>query len=179
MPAVPQQLFSSSTVTIGKAQQIEMSNSDYIAISAGIVALLALFATIYQAYLTRLHNRLSVKPHLSITQLFFKEKPASIAIKNHGPGSAIIKTISLVFENKEYSFCDDSSINEFLKLVNVDAEYYHFDSGSALGAGSEMPLIEFKEGLPDDFHQRLSALPGRIAVKASYECVYGVKYNIQ
>lgn len=45
---------------------ITLTQSDWIALSAMIVAVFALFVTIWDSYQSREHNRLSVKPFLGI-----------------------------------------------------------------------------------------------------------------
>ena len=59
-----------------------------------IIACSALFVAVQQAYLTRRHNRLSVKPHLTIDT---KVEQTSFAVNlvNNGLGPAIIKDFKI------------------------------------------------------------------------------------
>jgi len=172
---------SASKAALNAATTLGLSNSDYIAISAALVALFALFATIYQAYLTRNHNRLSVKPHLVTTKIFFEDKPVSIWIENHGPGLAVIKSVTLTYEDKDYLFNSDQTAHDFLELIGVDAKYFHLDGDSPIGVGSKLVLIEFrneKGEITEELYNNLSKILLNTTVKATYECVYGVRYNL-
>jgi hypothetical protein len=67
-----------------------VTNSDLIALSAAVVALLALAATLWQAKLARTHNRLSVKPHLDWFEVYADDSPCALELVT---GSALTRSV--------------------------------------------------------------------------------------
>ena len=59
-----------------------------------IIALCALFLTIYQGDQTRLHNQLSVKPSL-FSSFYYNDKSAGYTLDSRGLGPAIIKWVEV------------------------------------------------------------------------------------
>src|SRR5688572_25280527 len=80
-----------------------LSEATVTAMSAVFIALLALTVTIWQAALTRRHNRLSVRPHLRIDWLVSDEgtdEKVSVVLSNNGLGPAIIKRFQWKIDGK-------------------------------------------------------------------------------
>ena len=78
-----------------------MSKKHPLDIVAIVVSACALFATGYQAYLSRDHNRKSVRP---VVTLFYSDSLMSdlrVAVESHGLGPAWIKQTNLYLFNKE------------------------------------------------------------------------------
>ncbi len=71
---------------------------DVPAIASGLIALLALFTTLYQSHLMRKHNRLSVKPHIAIHSEE-DDNIFTITIKNDGLGPATIESLNFYRNN--------------------------------------------------------------------------------
>lgn len=63
------------------------------------IALLALFTAVLSAYLTRVHNRLSVRPYLRLDH-DFENGIKRIFFKNSGLGPAILKSIRVKYKNE-------------------------------------------------------------------------------
>lgn len=93
-----------------------LNSSELIAISSGLIALLALSVTLWQAYLTRKHNHLSCRPVLDISSHSQTDGRIGLTVSNHGPGPAIVKSIKANFRKVNY---DLSSVKDFEKLVQV------------------------------------------------------------
>jgi hypothetical protein len=78
-----------------------MIKNHYIEIAAIFISILALSFTIYQGYVTRKHNRISVEPILAFTSGFLTLKDTvytdeyKISIKNNGLGPALIKSFDV------------------------------------------------------------------------------------
>ena len=73
---------------------MNLSTSDVIAVAAVLTAIFSLFATIWQAKISRDHNKLSVRPILKFTRgRTFEERFITLrySIKNDGFGPAIVK----------------------------------------------------------------------------------------
>ncbi len=70
--------------------------------TSNVIAICALGATFWQAYLSRRHNRLSVKPHIEISTGFnFNQQEYFINILNNGIGPALITRIQLFVDGNE------------------------------------------------------------------------------
>src|SRR5687767_14553435 len=88
--------------------------------SSNVIAICAFIATFWQAYLSRKHNRLSVKPQLEISSGFnFNDQEYYINILNNGLGTALITKIQLVIDGEEI----DTQISE--AFDEVVSELFH------------------------------------------------------
>lgn len=79
-----------------------------------IVAISALFISVYSAYLSRKHNRLSVRPYITgipHTSSSDKETKISFEIFNGGLGTAMIQSFKVLYN----------------KAVVADGSYFHFE----------------------------------------------------
>ncbi|UUC20832.1 hypothetical protein NOV18_10250 [Pseudomonas asiatica] len=74
---------------------------DVPAIASGIIALLALFATVYQSHLSRKHNRLSIRPHLAIHGEEGDDCTFTVIIRNDGLGPANIEDLKIYRDGKK------------------------------------------------------------------------------
>lgn len=79
-----------------------MTTSDIIAIAAAAIAFITFVASLWQARITRIHNRLSVRPAMEIFCAKNQSAGYLIRIENHGLGPARIKSIILNFNGVEY-----------------------------------------------------------------------------
>lgn len=76
------------------ALQSSFSASDVVAAAAALIALCSLVATIWQGWISRSHNRLTVRPMLVwVSARTFGESGVTLqySIKNFGVGPAIVK----------------------------------------------------------------------------------------
>src|SRR3989344_2263262 len=72
------------------------------AIASAIIALCALGLSIWQGYLSRGHNRISVRPHLTMwTHKYHGDGLYAADIVNNGIGPAIIKCFSVKLDGKK------------------------------------------------------------------------------
>lgn len=88
-----------------------------------LVALTALVFTIWQAFKTRYHNRLTLRPHLRIRFSVNANNDGKylIVITNHGEGPAFVIHIKVFMNNKELTkglFTTATSSTTLLKLFN-------------------------------------------------------------
>lgn len=88
--------------------------------ASAVVAVLALGATLWQGFVTRNHNRLSVRPLLRLAHRFVTEHPEDgeecsnvtryeIFLHNHGLGLATIKRITFHVDGKEAKSISDNA----------------------------------------------------------------------
>lgn len=82
-----------------------MSTPDIISTVAAVIALCALFATAWQAYIAREHNRLSVRPALVLHRANVVTNDGteiSFSVRNCGIGPAIVRERLFHVEGKRF-----------------------------------------------------------------------------
>lgn len=123
-----------------------------IAVAAVIIALLTALFTAYQAFLSRKHNRLSVKPHLT-TWIDDSSDNKFYVIRcdlmNNGIGPAIIKKFEVFFEGEKIGDNQDRQALEAAIKEKIEAQSGIIrHSVSVLGkdfpfpSGSRITLLE-------------------------------------
>jgi hypothetical protein len=161
-----------------------MTTSDVIAVCAAIIALVASAGTFWQGYISRKHNMLSVRSHLSFEAMKHPSHPINYLLKNTGMGSAIIKKFLLVIDGIEYDVKHTDDVRNVLSRLGVDIERHSWlfalpDIDSAISSGASLQILEFTDSAGDaDFHQILiNALP-QLGFKIEYECIYGNRFSV-
>lgn len=66
-----------------------------------LIALCALFISIWQVRIVQQHNRLTVKPYLDYS-IIQEEDSHRVTFSNQGFGPAILKELSFVYQGKKY-----------------------------------------------------------------------------
>ena len=106
-------------------------------ISSSIIALCALCLTIWQAYVARMHNKLSVTPYLTTwTHIELDKLHYSVEILNNGIGSALIKNFQIFVDGHEVQGQDLEIMQKALKIIFPN--YNHHVNGSYLSEGYMM-----------------------------------------
>lgn len=106
-----------------------------------LIALSALFVSIWQISVTHKHNKLSVKPYLDY-HLIQADSVLTVNISNQGFGPAIIKKITFNHKEKEYSSLE--------KLLNSTGEIenrlgsYQYSENSVIAAGENKLLVRLR-----------------------------------
>jgi len=78
-----------------------MTTADWISTSSVIVALCAMFATVWQAYLQRNHGRLSVRPHLDWVTMRAVDRPVGLTVQNNGLGPALVTRMTIHWREQD------------------------------------------------------------------------------
>lgn len=132
--------------------------NNILSICSIIIALCALFATIYQSYIQRDHNRRSVVPLLSIKMMNSfdadKGKEYYISIVNNGFGPAIIYAIDVKVKDKFKVYTKGLDWNEILTTLENETGYkinnpnklglVSFGKSHTLAVGGEIKVIQIK-----------------------------------
>jgi hypothetical protein len=150
-----------------------MDNNIIVSISAIIIALASLVATIWQGKITRKHNILSVKPIPDILTSDFEDKIA-VTLENNGTGPLIIKTFKAIISDKSKS-------NVIDWMPNLPDGYYWSNwlrdfEGCAIKPFESKVLLEFKlnnedekqREIRDDIRRALS----KVSIKFEYTDIY-------
>lgn len=158
-----------------------MESGDFIAISAAIIALASLYVSVEQSRLTRLHNKLSVRPYLCIYRKQFLNQPVEYILENHGLGPAIINGFSVLVDDHEVDPENDNPLLCALDLLTLSRD----DVGGNLPgkpepliAGEAITLLKFRKS-PNDpgcYQALMDKLP-RLQFKISYQSMYNENFT--
>jgi hypothetical protein len=164
--------------------QPNLSSSDIIAISSIVIAVLALFATWWQAWLTHKHNRLVVRPFLAwchdrnhgqnCLEVVF-------SLSNQGIGPAIVRERYFYLDGKHFKNQSDKSDVECLvdELLPLEWKCWIKEQGlpglnHAIPAGSSFVIahLVFDESVLNNASQ-LDEILKRVRFCVVYEDLYG------
>jgi hypothetical protein len=148
-----------------------------IAISSVVIAMCALGTTLWQGYLTRKHNRLTVKPISSFyVSLSKHEDKIGIKIENKGYGPLIFTAAKISKNGECYGLHDPKSMKLFEKLRS---SHFHFNYPgiNAVLAPSESVWIVCSSEHKEDNELIKIMEDGIIGLSISieYESIYGDK----
>lgn len=167
-----------------------MQNSDYIAIGSAVISLLAMFNTIWQALLTRKHNRLCVRP-LLIKHIDRQSTPCGaeviLSVKNKGIGPALITDGYFTVHGQRFR-PSQTQTDEVRKLVeSVLGQNYRYEvkrwglpgKGAAIHPQDETIVVQLS--FPAMSHENLSAVIAsleHVAFILDYESLYGQRFTL-
>ncbi len=168
-----------------------MSSSDIIATCSVIVAVVALVATFWQAWLAHKHNRLSVRPlliwHSSRTNNAHSSRIA-FSVKNHGLGPAIVEERYFTKDGSRFipTGPKTDEVGEFLAhVVGTKLQYRLHTYGlpgkeSAIPSQAEIVIadVEFPSLAPSSFSV-LEQLVGEVDFHVEYHSLYEKKFHLK
>lgn len=160
-----------------------MGTSNIIATVAVFIAFLALGATLWQGYIERRHNILSVKPYLIFHGIRHPGMSLKYTIKNNGLGPAIINNFLFIVNNIEYELKTKNDVERCLNNLGINTHEYFWnfcipEKGSSLAPNDLLIILEFKDSYKNkEFHKLLLNILPNLYIKIEYSCIYGNKYT--
>lgn len=167
-----------------------MQNSDYIAISSAVIALLAMGATIWQAWVTRKHNYLSVRPLLV---WYIERKNSSdgaeliCLLRNKGIGPAIVTDRYFTINGQRFKPTGIQT-DEALQLVQTAlGQKYKYDvkqwglpgKNSAILSQEEVSILHLSfSGMSHETLSLVMESMNYINFHLDYESLYGHKWKL-
>ncbi len=159
-----------------------------IATMAMVVALFTGIFTAYHAFLTRKHNRLSVKPHITTwidESNVNKYYILRCDVMNNGIGSAIIKDYSVFYEGNKIGSSQNRkkleiAIEEKLKTQQdiIRKKVAVFGKDFPFPAGSKQTLFEIQIPTHSQFDKKpYQEFLDKFDADFTYECMYGKKFK--
>jgi len=146
-----------------------------------VIALCALVLTSYQAYLSRVHNRLSLKPHL--TRFVHRSRKAgqgflAFELLNNGVGPAFIKSFEVMLDGKPISDTE-KALKEVLADKDLNSTVATLGPDYAMLAGEKKNILILSFELEtDDDLTKIEEKLGRFDLKIEYQSVYGEKATL-
>lgn len=160
-----------------------LSNSDWIAISSAVVAILAFFATAWQAWLARVHNRLIVTPKISSTTSSTITNDGieiKVTIKNEGVGPALIVDRYFTIDGQRFDPDGKDLVDAVCQAVLKDTYKYHIKHGGMFGGkatlppGSEFVLLQiFFPDLKPEAKPAIFSIADKAVFVVRYKSLYG------
>ena len=158
--------------------------SEILAFSSLIIAVLALITTIWQAYTTRKHNILSVKPHIALHIVTIVSEEPKVIINNNGAGTAYIRYINIEYKGQFFTLNSKESISSLLKtfeLKETDLHRFVFFPGQlSLTPNSSHEIIAFPVSKNDvNFYKNKSIIEKlyQLKIYVEYSCIYNKTYS--
>lgn len=148
-----------------------------------LIALAALFLAIWQGYLQRKHNKLSLRPHLSFNRCVQTLSPQiKLSLINAGPGPALIKNVLVYLDDVLLSstVIDWNNIMHELQ-INTIWGGGNFIKGATIPPQHEIDVFLYKTTELDS-HEGLDVCAiqqtlNRIKVVVEYDSVYGETFR--
>ena len=148
--------------------------------ASNVIAICALIATFYQAAVTRKHNRLSVKPHLTTWHSSRYDGVEIFEIINNGVGPALIKEFQLFADGQKIKGEGTDIVSNCIKTTFSAYNVSILDSGY-LGNGYMMSANEHRvlaaftfEENKEPSEAEFEHLTNKIRLVVQYESIYGV-----
>lgn len=160
-----------------------MTSSDYIASAALIVALLVMIATFWQAHVARSYGRISVRPHLDWGTCRYPGRPVSLYLLNSGLGPAVVNSVSLFFDGKEYGIEGlqlPEEIEREIKSLHGYSEWNLFNKDTPIASGARISLIEIdSQPFTPERHNRAVELIDRVGLVIDYSSMYKERFHLE
>lgn len=141
--------------------------------AAFLVAGAAMFTAVYSAWATRRHNRLSVKPYLTIAHWASEgEEKWGLVLSNDGLGPAFIRSYRFYIDGTELrQDPGNRAADVAARLGQPTVNWEYSEPIGAIKPGDEFFLVAAPRDafLPDTFYTVLK----RIRIQMTYASVYG------
>ena len=165
-------------------QVINLSSSDLIALSAVVIAICALFTSVWEARIARRHNVLSVRPHIEVVVDSTPTEVCVLSFKNGGLGPAMIDAISFHFEGATYQ---PKSVDEYIRFLQLFAgvqmdgvacysRCYVPDRQTVVLQGETLELFSISGSNTDELYRKVSERLPKLGISVGYQCMYGLRH---
>lgn len=150
-----------------------MSPESYTAVATGVVALAALVVAVWQGFLTRKHNRLSVKPLLRF-DCYAARGPIEIVLTNKGTGPAILKSLTIQVGSTVVGGDRHDRIQSALRLAGIRnrCRCYTPEDDEVFAANEPKTLMAFTEFTDADDRRAVMDALCNFTFRASFVSIY-------
>lgn len=149
------------------------TTATWIAITSLTVSFGALIVAIWQARMSRIHNKLSIKPNLAI-HASQEGSNFSAVLKNTGFGPARLINSTLYLDDIPQTGEGTKLIESAFKSISncrlISTEFFHPPYVVPAGGTIELFNVEFNNEKIEDFRDYIMT---RLRLDISYTCLYG------
>jgi hypothetical protein len=160
-----------------------LTPADIIAISAAVIALLAMAATFWQGYVARTHSRISVRPHLDWGKQSYVGRPLYVELINNGLGPAIVESLTISWDSANFVVTNlelPQFITDELKKCTFPTEWMTLSPGTPIGAGQRLKLLSLTPP-PENSQscEQALSLIKRFRFTIKYKSFYGEFFELE
>ena len=161
----------------------DLSSTDLIALCSVIVALSALGVAIWQAWLMRQHQILSVKPHLEVSLSACVEGKNAFLIYflNAGVGPAFIKSVHVKYMETSLLIQTESDMKKLICLLagasTLKYEFHIVEANSAISSDKQLNFLAINADNQAPALMQLRAAFKECEIEVNYTCLYGREYS--
>jgi hypothetical protein len=159
-----------------------MNASTVIAVCAVVIAGASLGVSVYEARATRMHNRRSVQPVLSLWGTVSTGATSGVGLSNSGLGPAKITGSKLILDGVELGDLSKPTVDKLRGWLSFPVAATTLGSQSFLETGFDKFLLSV-EPFDEDQHREFGGwIESRLRIEIQYESIYGgekfrVTYN--
>lgn len=157
-----------------------MTDSDFIAICAGVIALLAMLATFWQASLAREHSRISVRPHFDWLTDIFNDRPLSLSISNNGLGPGIVESLEIEYRGIRHRIEHGEPKDDYIKFITglpFKMDCTTLTPGSPMRVDSQICLFKCFPETPTQFAAAADFLE-EVRFTLQYQSLYKERFTL-
>ena len=148
-----------------------------IGVSATAIALVSVLLTIWQGCETRKHNRLSLRPVISVdVEDECLGSRMVMWLKNDGLGPALIDSVSVRIGDTEFDHNTEwENWDLLLSMENGygSGRFFFIHKGKVIGPKDRTELLRQKRIQPTGDYHNLEGLLSKTSVKVKYRTIYG------
>jgi len=144
-----------------------------VAICAVVIAVASFGVSVWQAYVTRQHNRHSVRPALQLHRGIHRGSRSGIRLVNVGLGPAVIVSSSVSLDGVVLGRWDKACADRVRGGLPVHLDAVTFGADEVIATGYGEYLLSLPHYDPRDHSSVKELLSRRIAITIDYESFYG------
>ena len=150
-----------------------------------LIAIAALTLAIWQGYIARRHNKLSVRPHLSFVSTFSHKAPHILVdLKNNGIGTAIITEYIVILDGEIQKKNSTSYVREACEKLKIPNRYStaarHFSIDGSISSGQTENVLKIIRKNDDYFDHGIAEKElNRIQFIIKYMSLYGDVFEVK
>jgi hypothetical protein len=136
-----------------------MDSSDVVAASGVVIAVAALGVSVYQSWLSRDHNRRSVRPVLELRTHFRHGATAGLRLTNSGLGPAVVTRTAVWLDGEHVGPFNQETSNRLRGEARPRPSAHTFSGRTVLATGHDGDLLSVSHFDPTlDWHAGFSNL---------------------
>jgi len=166
----------SSLVFDNLTTEKSMNSDTIISACAVVIALIALTASFWESHITRMHNKLSVTPSLSIYFDFTNNNEANMYLRSTGIGPAILKKYSWVIDDEIIEVNTINDIEDIMKRLDIEdniVSYDLFEINSCIEPSFNKSIFTIKYiNKMDMLNVKRNLDSHSVTIKLEYESIY-------
>lgn len=151
-----------------------MGNGSAIIAWGGLVlAIAGVLLTVYQAWRTQVHQRLSVRPRLQLRSGLPQGGTAELVLSNIGLGPAVLVSTRLFLDDELIGGIDQDSVNRLRAKLETRPSASTFVLGEAIGKDASVALLSLPDYDREKNAEFADLISSRLRIEIDYESFYG------